>query len=265
MRPRGGIIGATVQPAATAINSAAGGIWTLREAEAFKRAGTWPTVAQPPSAPTSLSVAAGNAQLSLTWTAPASDVAITGYVVEYTPSGGSASTVNTGSSSASYTLTGLTNGTSYTVQVAAINAAGTGAYSGTATGTPVNETLILSVAIAGTGHSFSGNGLPSNPFVAATYENIAWGTGTKFLASANATVTLKFNATTYDWDDTFDQKVWGYDSYPTSNGPNTILLASSSATGTNITRSFSVLANRYFVVEARFGYLTNLRISAVPS
>ena len=45
MRPRGGIIGATVQPAATALNSAASGVWTLREAEALKRAGTWPVVA----------------------------------------------------------------------------------------------------------------------------------------------------------------------------------------------------------------------------
>ena len=42
MRPRGGIIGATVQPAASASNSAASGVWTLREAESLKRAGTWP-------------------------------------------------------------------------------------------------------------------------------------------------------------------------------------------------------------------------------
>ena len=41
-RPRGGFIGYTPQPAASAINSAAGGIWTLREAEELKRAGTWP-------------------------------------------------------------------------------------------------------------------------------------------------------------------------------------------------------------------------------
>ena len=45
MRPRGGIIGATAQPAGSAINSAASGVWTLREAEALKRAGTWPSLA----------------------------------------------------------------------------------------------------------------------------------------------------------------------------------------------------------------------------
>jgi len=42
MRPRGGYIGFNRVPAATAANSAASGVWTLREAEALKRAGTWP-------------------------------------------------------------------------------------------------------------------------------------------------------------------------------------------------------------------------------
>jgi hypothetical protein len=41
-RPRGGYIGFNRVPAASGINSAASGIWTLREAEALKRAGTWP-------------------------------------------------------------------------------------------------------------------------------------------------------------------------------------------------------------------------------
>ena len=45
MRGRGGFIGANVTPAASAINSAASGVWTLREAESLKRAGTWPIAA----------------------------------------------------------------------------------------------------------------------------------------------------------------------------------------------------------------------------
>lgn len=100
----------------------------------------------PPPAPTSLTASAGNAQISLAWTAPASNggSAITGYTVEYTPSGGSAQTVSTGSTSTSYTLTGLTNGTAYTVKVAAANAVGTGAYSAGASGTPNNALLAIS-------------------------------------------------------------------------------------------------------------------------
>ena len=43
-RPRGGFIGANVTPASAAVNSAASGVWTVREAEALKRAGTWPSV-----------------------------------------------------------------------------------------------------------------------------------------------------------------------------------------------------------------------------
>ena len=43
-RPRGGYIGFNRVPAASAINSAAVGVWTVREAEAMRRAGTWPSV-----------------------------------------------------------------------------------------------------------------------------------------------------------------------------------------------------------------------------
>lgn len=114
--------------------TAASGIWTVREAEALRRAGEWP---RGPVAPTSLTASAGNAQLTLSWTAPATTYGtVTNYLVEYTPSGGSAVTVLTGSTSTSYTLTGLTNGTSYTARVAAVTFTA-GDWSGTATGTPV--------------------------------------------------------------------------------------------------------------------------------
>lgn len=43
------------------------------------------------------------------------------YPPEYTSSGGSPQYVLTGSTSTAYTLTGLTNGTAYTVRVAAVN------------------------------------------------------------------------------------------------------------------------------------------------
>jgi len=41
-RPRGGYIGFNRVPAASSPNSAAIGVWTQREAESLKRAGTWP-------------------------------------------------------------------------------------------------------------------------------------------------------------------------------------------------------------------------------
>jgi hypothetical protein len=43
MRGRGGYIGFNRVPAASAYNSAASGVWNVREAESLKRAGTWPS------------------------------------------------------------------------------------------------------------------------------------------------------------------------------------------------------------------------------
>ena len=48
-RPRGGYIGFNRVPASSAINSAATGVWTAREAESLKRAGTWPSALLLPS------------------------------------------------------------------------------------------------------------------------------------------------------------------------------------------------------------------------
>jgi hypothetical protein len=97
-----------------------------------------------PGTPTSLSATEGNATLSLSWTAPTTNggATITGYRVEYTPAGSSAQTVNTGTTATTYELSGLVNGTAYTVRVAAINAAGAGSYSSPAYGTPVNPVTV---------------------------------------------------------------------------------------------------------------------------
>jgi hypothetical protein len=82
-------------------------------------------------APTIGTATPGNASASLTWTAPGSTggATITGYVV--TPYiGGTAQAAQTFNSAATTeTVVSLTNGTTYTFKVAAINSAGTGAQS----------------------------------------------------------------------------------------------------------------------------------------
>jgi hypothetical protein len=103
-----------------------------------------------PGAPTGVTATAGNAQATVSWTAPASVVAITDYYVQYSSNGGSTwTTFSDGTSTAtSATVTGLTNGTAYTFRVAAVSGIGQGPYS-TASGsvTPGGDPLFAQVAL----------------------------------------------------------------------------------------------------------------------
>ena len=85
-----------------------------------------------PPAPTSLTATGGNAQVSLSWTAPTvlAQTPITDYLVQSSTNSGSTwTTFSDGTSTAtSATVTGLTNGTAYVFRVAAVNGVGTGAY-----------------------------------------------------------------------------------------------------------------------------------------
>ncbi len=84
-----------------------------------------------PGAPTNVAALAGNASAQVTWSAPASDggSAITGYTVTAadttTPANGH-QTCTWSSGPLSCTVTGLTNGDSYTFTVTATNGVGTG-------------------------------------------------------------------------------------------------------------------------------------------
>ncbi|MCF8544769.1 MAG: fibronectin type III domain-containing protein [Ilumatobacteraceae bacterium] len=85
-----------------------------------------------PDAPVISSVTAGNAQVVVAWSAPATNgAAISDYVVQYsTSSSGSYTPFADGTStSTSATVTGLTNSTAYYFKVAATNSVGTGSYS----------------------------------------------------------------------------------------------------------------------------------------
>ncbi len=101
--------------------------------------GTPENIIYPPSKIINLSATAGDTQVVLTWTAPASNGAsITDYVVQYKlTSSGTWLTFSDGTSaSTGATVTGLTNSSSYDFRVAAVNSAGTGTYSDTSTATP---------------------------------------------------------------------------------------------------------------------------------
>ncbi|BDF03547.1 leucine-rich repeat protein [[Clostridium] hylemonae] len=101
------------------------------------------TAATVPGAPTDLKAEAGDKQVKLTWTAPASDGGseITRY--EVSMNGGTWKA--TGGTTTTYTVTGLTNGTEYTFQVRAVNEKGAGAASDEVKATPAAATYTLTV------------------------------------------------------------------------------------------------------------------------
>ena len=94
-----------------------------------------------PGAPSDLSIkVTSHSELEVSWTAPLSNggEAVTGYSLQYREAGSTASWQNAAHTgvSVSATVSSLAGGTSYNVQVAAKNSAGTGAYAQASAATP---------------------------------------------------------------------------------------------------------------------------------
>jgi len=100
--------------------------------------------ATPPAAPANLEATAGNAQVSLSWTASSG---ATSYHVKRSTTSGSSYMQIAAPAAASYSDTGLTNGTAYYYVVSALNAAGESANSTPATATPANLAADVTITI----------------------------------------------------------------------------------------------------------------------
>ena len=110
-----------------------------------------------PGTPRDLSVSrGGNGALTVSWQAPSSDggLALTGYVVQWKEAGNSwdvpADVSEETTTATTHTVTGLTNGVSYTVRVLATNQAGSGSHSAEETGTPLAPREIAGLTLSST-------------------------------------------------------------------------------------------------------------------
>ncbi|HPH92255.1 MAG TPA: fibronectin type III domain-containing protein [Ferruginibacter sp.] len=131
---------------------------------------TWasvtPSVSTVSDPPTGVSAVAGNAEATVSFTAPVSDggSTITSYTATSTP-GSFTGTVNQ-SGSGSVVVAGLTNGTAYTFTVTATNGVGTSAASNTS-----NSVTPFTVPDAPTiGTAVAGNGQATVPFTAPVFD-----------------------------------------------------------------------------------------------
>ena len=179
------------------------------------------TATTEPGAPTGVTATAGDAQADVSWTAPASDggSAILYYTVTSSPGSISAT-----SSTTTATVTGLTNGTSYTFTVTATNAIGTGPAS-----SPSNAVIPFTVPGAPTGVTATeGNALADVSWTAPSFDgfsSILYYTVTSSPGAVSATssatavtVTGLSNGTEYTFTVTATNAAGeGPASYPPSN------------------------------------------------
>ncbi len=171
-----------------------------------------PTSLTPPEAPSEVAASAGNESATVTWTAPANGGSpITRYTVTpYIGTEAQATTTVTGTPPATgATVTGLTNGTSYTFTVTATNANGTGPASEPSSAvTPATTPSAPSVvtATAGNGSAAVTWTAPANggspitrytvtPYIGTEAQATTTVTGTP--PATGATVTGLTNGTSY--------------------------------------------------------------------
>ncbi|MDD4401916.1 MAG: cell wall-binding repeat-containing protein [Desulfitobacteriaceae bacterium] len=120
-----------------------------------------------PTAPQNFTVTAGDTQVELSWTAPASDGGSA--IIKYQVSKDNGSNWTDADLNTSHIFTGLTNGTEYTFKVRAINSVGLGTET-SAAATPMVLTYALTIT-AGTGGSITTGS--SGNYAAGTVINIA--------------------------------------------------------------------------------------------
>ena len=206
-----------------------------------------------PSSPASLTGSVSNASVRLAWTAPIANggATITDYVVQYATSNSASTSWTTfadGVSTAlAATVSGLTNGVTYSFRVAAVNAIGTGAFTTPITATPVAGAVPsaaqLVYATAGRQQVALSWSAPSSAGSAAItdyvieYSSTAGSTWARFVdaisATTSATVTGLVGGTTYQF------RVSAMNVYGTGVPSNVLSATPSAFSAPSVVRSVS--------------------------
>jgi titin len=164
-----------------------------------------------PVAPTSVVAAPTNGAVVLVWTRPLNNGGneVIGYMVETSSDGGTNWTTaiaNTNSTVASTTVTGLTNGTTYSFRVSALNAVGSGAVSIAVTSTPASVPTVPQalattasngqVVLAWNAPASNGGSAVTGYRIERSTDGITWNTISSGVAGNTHTVTGLTNGVT---------------------------------------------------------------------
>lgn len=153
-----------------------------------------------PGPVTGLAATPGVGALAVTWSAPTTGGAATGYTVLYRQTGTTAWTLAAQAVAApSATITGLTAGTSYDVAVLATNSAGPGPLSGTVTAAPYAATVTMNLAPpASFGHGTApGFNVAISPNSAGA--RAAWGTSATVAPGAGWAAGGNYSGNLWAW------------------------------------------------------------------
>ena len=232
------------------------GVWSLSSQLQAIGDQTWP---MSPAAPTSVSAAAGNTQVTISFSAPSFEgipTPITGYLATSTPGNYTA----TGSSSP-LTVTGLTNGTAYTFSVQATNAVGYGVagtsgsvspslpprglFAGGRTGTRTNVIDYILITTTGNATDFGDLTVARqiSPSLISSNTRTVFNAGYEGTSAQPTTMDYVTTATTGNATDFGDLTVGRYGASGCSNQTRGLIMGGDQASGTDNTISYITIAS----------------------